>query len=137
MVGKALRCRVARLPVWLSVEFHGIHLSSDDCEARRREGRIDIVSRRTLVLLFLAILLLVIPYSFYAGERADCQAMHSPASKSAAQPEAGTVTFDVCSMIDFGMLPWMKYCLICGVVAVVVAAGSVGRDYKKGTTCSP
>jgi hypothetical protein len=95
------------------------------------EGRFDTLSRTTLLLFFLAILLFVIPDAFYAGERADCQGMHSLASKSAVQPEAGAVSFDLCSMIDFGMLPWMKYCLICGVVALVVAAGSVGRDLRR------
>ena len=89
------------------------------------------MSRRTLLLIFLAILLFVVPEAFYAGERADCEATHSPTSKSAVQLEAGAVTFDLCSMIDFGMLPWMKYCLICGVIALVAAADSVGRDLRR------
>ena len=86
------------------------------------------ILRRTIVILGLAVFLFTIPQAFYAGERADCRANHSALLKGPAQPNEAEVTFDVCSMTDFGMYPWMRYSFLAGFVGLIATAIS----YRSG-----
>jgi hypothetical protein len=83
------------------------------------------------VILGLAVFLFAIPQAFYAGERSDCHANHSTLLKGSTQLSEAEVTFDVCSMIDFGMYPWMRYSFLGGFVALIATAISYRSDRRK------
>jgi hypothetical protein len=81
-----------------------------------------VISRRTIVLLGLTILLFVIPQAFYAGELADCRSKHAALMKGATQSSDGAIVMDVCSMIDFGMHDWMRYAFVASIGMLFAAA---------------
>ena len=91
------------------------------------------ISRRTIVIFGLAVFLFAIPQAFYAGERTDCHANHSVLLKSPTQLSEAEVSFDVCSMIDFGMYPWMRYSFLAGFVALIAIAISYRSDRRMHT----
>jgi hypothetical protein len=82
------------------------------------------------VILGLAVFLFAIPQAFYAGERTDCHANHSALLKSPTQLSEAEVAFDVCSMTDFGMYPWMVYSFLAGFVALIATAISYRSDRR-------
>lgn len=88
------------------------------------------ISRRTLSLLYVATLLIAIPFSYQSGESGFCEAEHHGASK-VAQNEAEAGTFYVCAMMDFGMKPWILESIFGGIVVFVVAAVSFVRDLTR------
>ena len=88
------------------------------------------ISRRTIVMLGLVVFLFTIPQVFYAGERADCHANHSALLKGQTQLSEAEVTFDVCSMTDFGIYPWMRYSFLGGFVALIATAISYRSDRR-------
>jgi len=88
-------------------------------------------SRRTLPLIFLAILLFAIPAAFCAGERTYCKAEHTlPAKVAVQEQEAGAVSFDVCNLVDFGMFPWMRYSFVSGIASLLAAGLSWTADKR-------
>jgi hypothetical protein len=89
-----------------------------------------VISRRTIVLLGLAVFLFAIPQAFYAGELADCHANHSASMKGATQLSEAEATFDVCSMTDFGMYLWMRYTFLAGFVALIATVVSYRSDRR-------
>jgi hypothetical protein len=89
-----------------------------------------VISRRTIVILGLAVFLFAVPQAFYAGERADCHTNHSALLKGPTQLSEVEVTFDVCSMTDFGMYPWMRYSFLVSFVALIATAISYRSDRK-------
>jgi hypothetical protein len=95
-----------------------------------------VISRRTIVILGLAVFLFAIPQAFYAGERSDCHANHSAFLKSPTQLSEAEATFDVCSMTDFGMYPWMRYSFLAGFVALIATALSYRSDRRKAHSLS-
>ena len=88
------------------------------------------ISRRTIVILGLAFFLFAIPQAFYAGERTDCRANHSALLKGPTQLSEAEVTFDLCSMTDFGMYAWMRYSFLAGFVALIATAISYRSDRR-------
>ncbi len=82
------------------------------------------------MILGFVVFLFAIPQAFYAGERADCHANHSALQKGPTQLSEAEVTFEVCSMIDFGMYPWMRYSFLAGFVALIATAISYRSDRK-------
>jgi hypothetical protein len=89
-----------------------------------------VISRRTIVILGLAVFLFAIPQVFYAGERADCHANHSVLLKEQTQLSEAEVRFDVCSMTDFGIYPWMRYSFLGSFVALIATAISYRSDRR-------
>jgi hypothetical protein len=91
-------------------------------------------SRRPILLIFFAILLFVIPATFYEGEHTFCETEHASSSKIGVQAqEVGTVAFDQCNMIDFGMFPWMRYSFVGGFVILLAGAFSFSADKRART----
>jgi hypothetical protein len=89
-----------------------------------------VIARRTIVILGLAVFLFAIPQVFYAGERADCHANHAALLKGPTQLSEAEVTFDVCSMTDFGIYPWMRYSFLGAFVALIGTAISYRSDRR-------
>jgi hypothetical protein len=89
-----------------------------------------VISRRTIVILGLVVFLFAIPQVFYAGERADCNANRSALLKGSTQLSEAEVTFDVCSMTDFGIYPWMRYSFLGAFVALIATAISYRSDRR-------
>jgi hypothetical protein len=83
------------------------------------------------VTLGLAGFLFAIPQAFYAEERRDCHANHSALLKGPTQLSEAEVTFDVCSMTDFGMYPWMRYSFLVAFVGLIATATSYRSDRRK------
>jgi hypothetical protein len=88
------------------------------------------------VILGVVFFLFAIPQAFYVGERADCQANHSASLKGPTQLNEAEATFDVCSMTDFGMYPWMRYSFLAGFVALIATALSYRSDRRKAHSLS-
>jgi hypothetical protein len=89
-----------------------------------------VMSKRTLLIFFLAILLFVVPCAFMAGERAECRNERSFLAKGVPSPN-DLPSFDVHTMWDFGMYDWMRYCLLGGIAALVFAALLHSRNRKQ------
>jgi hypothetical protein len=85
------------------------------------------------VILGLAIFLFAIPQIFYAGERTDCHVNHSALLKHTTQLSEAEVTFDACSITDFGMYPWMRYSFLTGFVVLIGTAISYRSDRRNDT----
>ncbi|HEX3967295.1 MAG TPA: hypothetical protein VHW70_04970 [Edaphobacter sp.] len=88
------------------------------------------ISRRTIGIFGFVVFLFAIPQAYYAVERADCHANHSALLKEPTQPSEAEVTFDVCSMTDFGMYPWMRYSFLGAFVALLATAISYRSDRR-------
>jgi hypothetical protein len=89
-----------------------------------------VISRRTIVILGLAVFLFAVPQAFYAGERTDCHANHSALPKGSTQLSEAEVTFDTCSMTDFGMYPWMRYSFLACFGVLIATAISYRSDRR-------
>jgi len=85
------------------------------------------------VILGLAVFLFAVPQAFYTGERTDCHTNHSALLKGPTQLSEAEVTFDACSMTDFGMYPWMRYSFLAGFVALIATAISYRLDRRMHT----
>jgi hypothetical protein len=85
------------------------------------------IRRRTITLLYTAILFIAIPLSYQAGEVGWCETEHHGATKL-AEAEANVGTFYVCKMVDFGIKPWILPSVTGGVALLVATAVSLGRD---------
>jgi hypothetical protein len=89
-------------------------------------------SLRTLGFFYVATLLIVIPLAYLSGERGYCETTERRAVNKAASANPEEVPFDdVCTMIDFGMTNAVHYSFLGGIVLIIVAAASYGRDRKK------
>ena len=86
------------------------------------------ISRRTLILLEISILLFAIPSSFSAGESKECRSHYQFVEKKNADYSSGTVEFDPCTMLDFGMFDWTRYSILLGIAALIATAFSYRVD---------
>jgi hypothetical protein len=84
------------------------------------------VSRRTLVLLFLAVLMMVVPYAYSSGEFDECMTMmYSPASKLADAMKGWGAPGSLCNFAPSG---WVNGSFFLGVLTLIAAGVSFVRD---------
>jgi hypothetical protein len=88
------------------------------------------ISRRTILILAIAAILLIVPITFrkgyikaYVDEPRKMQQEAIPANDEAI--------FDMTTAENFAMFPWMRYCLGLGVLMCVAGAASHGQDRRK------
>ena len=79
---------------------------------------------------FVAMLLIVVPISFGAGERYECQSEQQIRSLKGTPTDASASSFDPCTMVDSGMLPWMRWSFDSGIVLLCVSAWAFGRSRR-------
>ena len=87
--------------------------------------------RLAIWAFFVAVLLIVVPVSFRAGERYECQTDQQVRSSKSTPDDSSTLSFDPCTMVDAGMLPWMRWSFDSGVVMLCVGAWAFGRSREK------
>jgi hypothetical protein len=90
------------------------------------------VSRIAVWTLFIAVLLIVVPVSFGAGEKYECQAEQRFRSLNGTRNDASAVSFDPCTMVDSGMLPWMRWSFDGGILMLCVSAWASWRSRVRG-----
>jgi len=88
-------------------------------------------SRRTLLLAFGATLLIVVPCVRVGGERSYCEGLDNAHRDERIVTKADEVSFDSCTMIDFGMTTAIRVSFDSGVLLLIIAAWSYGRDRRQ------
>ena len=80
---------------------------------------------------FVAVLLIVVPVSFGAGERYECQTEQQIRSLKGTPNDSSAVSFDPCAMVDAGVLPWMRWSFDSGIVMLCVSSWAFWRSREK------
>ena len=90
------------------------------------------ISRKTIVALAATTLLFVVPVAFYDGEVEEYKASHPIAHSSSVppKPDEAVVSFDPHQMVDWGMMPWMRWSFMFGVVCAITSAAFLGSDLR-------
>jgi hypothetical protein len=76
-------------------------------------------------------LLIMVVSSFGAGETYEFRTEQRLHFSASVENDASGVAFDPCTMVDSGMLPWMRWSIVSGVVMLCVSAWAFGRGRKR------
>jgi len=88
------------------------------------------VRRLAIWTFFVGMLLIVVPVSFGAGERYECQSEQQMRSLKGTPTDASAISFDPCTMVDSGVLPWMRWSFDGGIVLLCASVWTSWRSRK-------